>query len=99
MGNVPGANRIITEAYAGEPIPSDRNPAASMNRLPLETRYRMVASYGDVWVIRDENTDKLVRNIENRGGDVSVLTVTGIHDDPSHFNSHDLVDFADTCAQ
>jgi hypothetical protein len=99
MDNVPGADRIISDAFAGEPVPSDRNPATSMSKLPLDTRYRMVASYGDPWVVRDENTDKLMRNIENRGGQVSVLTVTGIHDDPSHFDNNDLVDFADTCAQ
>lgn len=99
MSKVPAANRIIAEAYAGAPVPVDRNPATSMNKLSLDTRYRMVASYGDVWVVRDENTDELMRNIENRGGDASVLTVTGIHDDPSHFNSHDLDDFAATCVQ
>jgi len=96
MRNVPGATRIIAEAYGG-PVPVDRNPADQMNRLPTETRYRMVSSYGDPWVIRAENTDKLVRNLENRGGKVSVLTVTGTHDDPSHFDAHDLVDYAATC--
>jgi hypothetical protein len=98
MDAVPGGTRIISDAYAGEAIPADRNPAATLDQLPLETRYRMVASYGDTWVIRDQNTDLLASSITARGGDASVLTVTGIHDDPSHFNNRDLVTFADTCA-
>lgn len=99
MGNVPGATRIISAAYGGEPVPADRNPATQLSQLPIQTRYRMVSSYEDPWVIRTENTDKLASNLQSRGGDVSVLTVTGIHDDPSHFNARDLVDFAKTCAQ
>lgn len=98
MSNVPGGSGIIRAAYGGKPVPSERNPAEQLDRLPLETRYRMVSSYEDPWVLRTENTDRLVRNLENRGGDVSVLTVTGIHDDPTHFDNRDLVDFAETCA-
>lgn len=41
----------------------------------------------------------LVSSLQARGGDVSVLSVTGTHDDPSHFNARDLVSFAQGCAQ
>ena len=42
MDAVPGANRIIYEAYGGEPIPDDRNPAMNIDsvleRHPLPVR-------------------------------------------------------------
>ena len=50
MGAVPGANRIIKEAFDGQPIPSDRNPALNIDRFSTKTRYRLVASVNDQWV-------------------------------------------------
>lgn len=97
MNAVPGAKRIIAEAYGGEPVPADRNPATSLDQLPVDTRYRMVASYGDPWVIRSQNTDRLEQSLVERGADATVLTVTGVHADPSHFDNRDLIDFADAC--
>jgi hypothetical protein len=45
----------------------------------------------------DENTRPLVRKLSARGADVSLLTVDGLHDDPSHFNARDLVAYANSC--
>jgi hypothetical protein len=99
MGAVPGARRIIKEAYDGRPIPADRNPALNIDQLPATTRYRLVASVNDVWVRFDENAGPLAKGLEKRGAEVSILPVTGTHDDPLHFNSGDLIDFASTCGQ
>lgn len=97
MDAVPRANRIIDEAYGGRPIPADRNPALNIDKLSTETRYRMVASVNDQWVRYDENTGLMADGLEARGAEVSILPVTGTHDDPLHFNVGDLVDFASTC--
>ena len=96
MGNVPGANRIISEAYGGE-VPADRNPVDNVDRLPLETRYRMVASRGDTWVFFDKNAGPLARGLEKRGGEASIHEVQGTHDHPSHWDADDLVAFANSC--
>ena len=45
-----------------------------------------------------ENTGRLADGLEARGAEVSILTVHGTHDDPSHFDAEDLVDFAESCA-
>jgi hypothetical protein len=45
---VPGADRIIREAFGGE-VPPDRNPVNTITALPTATRYRMVTSPGDTW--------------------------------------------------
>ncbi len=97
MGAVPGANRIIDEAYGGEPIPGDRNPARNIDAFSTDTRYRFVASQADQWVRFDENTGPMVTSLEARGAQVSVLEVYGSHDDPSHFDVGDLVEFAAGC--
>jgi hypothetical protein len=97
MDAVPGATRIIDDAFDGQPIPADRNPALNIDKFSTETRYRMVASVNDQWVRYDENTGLLADALEDRGADVSILPVTGTHDDPLHFNVSDLVDFAATC--
>jgi hypothetical protein len=99
MGNVPGAKRIISEAYGGEPVPEDRNPARNVDRFSTETTYRFVASKSDPWVIYDENAGKLSAALEERGADTSLLEVFGPHDDPSHFNVDDLVEFSRGCAK
>jgi hypothetical protein len=97
MGAVPGASRIIKAAFDGQPVPADRNPARNIDTFSTETRYRLVASVDDEWVRFDENAGLLAKGLEERGAEVSILPVTGSHDDPLHFNVSDLVDFAGTC--
>jgi hypothetical protein len=72
MGNVPGANRIIREAFGGD-VPDDRNPVNTIDRLPTSTRYRMVTSPGDTWVPTSENARRLAAGLEARGYFVRVL--------------------------
>jgi hypothetical protein len=97
MDNVPGADRIIREAFNG-PVPHDRNPVDNIASLPTETRYRFVASPEDTWVFRTENTDRIATGLEARGAEVSILDAHGTHDDASHWDAEDLVKFADSCA-
>lgn len=97
MGNVPGARRIIREAFGG-PVPRDRNPVDNVASMPTETRYRFVASPQDTWVFKATNTDPVANGLRARGAQVSVLTARGTHDDPSHWNAEDLVKFARSCA-
>jgi hypothetical protein len=96
MGNVPGADRIIREAFGGE-VPFDRNPVNTIDRMPTQTRYRMVTSPGDTWVREPENTGRLASGLAARGADVTVFTVHGTHADPSHFDADDLLRFAASC--
>lgn len=96
MDNVPGANRIISEAFGG-PVPFDRNPVNLIDQMPTSTRYRMVTSPEDTWVKESENTGPLAAGLRARGAEVSVLTVHGTHDDPSHFDVDDLLGFAQSC--
>jgi hypothetical protein len=96
MDNVPGADRIIRQAFHGK-VPHDRNPVDNIAGLSVETRYRFVASPEDTWVFRDQNTDRLAAGLRARGADVSILTVHGTHDDDSHWDAEDLVEFAETC--
>jgi alpha/beta superfamily hydrolase len=96
MTNVPGATRIIKEAYAGA-VPFDRNPINTMDELPTSTRYRFVTSPEDTWVTEADNTAKISAALQARGADVSVFVVHGTHDDPSHFDNEDLLAFAKTC--
>lgn len=97
MDAVPGAKRIIAEAYDNQPIPADRNPALNLDSFSTDTRYRLVASVNDEWVRYEENTGLFAERMEEGGADVSILPVTGTHDDPLHFNVRDLIDFANTC--
>jgi hypothetical protein len=96
MQNVPGAVRIIREAFGGD-VPFDRNPVNTIDQLPTTTRYRMVTSPGDTWVRESENTSRLAAGLSARGADVTVLQVHGTHDDPSHFDVDDLLGFAAAC--
>jgi hypothetical protein len=96
MQNVPGAVRIIREAFGGD-VPYDRNPVNTIDEMPTSTRYRMVTSPDDTWVRESENTDRLAVGLEARGAQVSVLHVHGTHDDPSHFDVDDLLEFAASC--
>jgi hypothetical protein len=65
--------------------------------MPTRTRYRMVTSPEDTWVRESQNTGPLATGLESRGADVTVLTVHGTHDDPSHFDVDDLLAFAPSC--
>jgi hypothetical protein len=98
MDNVPGGPRFIADAFGGD-VPADRNPVQNLDKLPVDMRYRIVSSRQDQWVMWDENTRPLYRKLTARGAEVSLLTVTGLHDDPSHFNARDLVDFANSCLE
>ncbi|WP_205471648.1 hypothetical protein [Nocardioides sp. SYSU D00038] len=98
MGNVPGANRIISEAYGGQPVPADRNPVENIGSYSTDTVYRMVSSFQDTWVPRTTNAGRLAEGLAARGAEVSILDVVGGHDDPSHFNATDLVTFGSRCA-
>lgn len=97
MGKVPGGRRFINAAFQG-PVPVDRDPVRNLATLPTDTRYRVVASRDDHWVMYDENSGPLVDTLTARGAEVSVLQAHGLHDDPSHWNARDLVEFADACA-
>ena len=96
MDNVPGADRIISEAFGGA-VPYDRNPVNVIDSMPTSTRYRLVTSPEDTWVRERDNSGKLAGGLQARGADVSVLTVHGTHDDPSHFDINDLLAFAESC--
>lgn len=96
MDNVPGADRIIKEAYGGA-VPEDRNPVNTISQLPTQTRYRMVTSPEDTWVRETQNTAKLAAGLQERGAQVSIFVVHGTHDDPSHFDNEDLLKFAASC--
>lgn len=96
MDEVPGGPGYIKRAYGGA-VPADRNPVANVDRLPARTRYRIVSSEEDEWVVWDENTRPLVTGLEARGVETSVLDVEGPHADPSHFSARDLVAFARSC--
>ncbi len=98
MEKVPGGPGYIRRAYGGGPVPADRNPIANVDRLPTETRYRVVSSKQDEWVDYAENTRPLVDQLRGRGADISLLDVKGGHADPSHWNARDLVAYADSCA-
>lgn len=96
MDTVPGAPRNIRKAYGGSP-PSDRDPIQNVASLPSDVRYRVVASPEDPLVDYNENVTPLVAGLELRGAEVSSLPVTGGHEDPSHWNAKDLLDFAESC--
>lgn len=96
MQNVPTAPRFIGLAYGGN-IPPDRNPVDNVDSLPLDVRYRVVASPDDQWVPLAENAGTLASQLDARGADITYLPAEGPHEDPSHWNADDLVDFADSC--
>lgn len=97
MDAVPTGRRFITAAYGGN-VPPDRNPVKNLAELPTDVRYRVVASPDDDWVPIDQNGGALVSQLDARGVDVSYLAATGAHQDPSHFDTGDLVEFADSCS-
>ena len=96
MDNVPGGRKFIASAYDGT-VPTERDPVRNLASLPLDIRYRVVASKDDSWVLYRENSEPLIATLVDRGADVSLLPARGLHDDPSHWDAHDLTSFADDC--
>ena len=96
MDNVPGGRKFIASAYDGS-VPTERDPVRNLASLPLDTRYRVVASKDDHWVLYDENSEPLIDTLVERGAEVSLLPARGLHEDPSHWNAPDLISFADGC--
>lgn len=91
--NVPKAQEQIRAAW-GSGISAAYIPAQNLDKLPQQAKYRIVTSPQDTWVPATANAALL--DAEERL-DVSALTVTGEHGDPSHFNPADLAVFADGC--
>ena len=96
MQEVPGGPGFIRTAFDG-PVPPERNPVANLDALPVQTRYRVVASKQDRWLDYRENAGLLMRTLATRGAEVSELPVRGHHSDPSHWNAADLLAFANSC--
>jgi hypothetical protein len=96
MDHVPGGRRSIATAYDGS-VPTERDPVRNLASLPVEIHYRVVASKDDHWVRYDQNSERLIEALIDRGADVSLLPARGLHEDPSHWNGPDLVRFADEC--
>lgn len=96
LNEVPGGPGYIFKAFDG-PVPPERNPVKNVSRLPRETRYRVVSSREDHWVIYDENSGPLIDKLHEFGVEVSELEAVGLHDDPSHWQPRDLVSFANSC--
>lgn len=63
-------------------------PASSFRNVPMEAW----ASYGDTMVPRSRNSDALVKH---QVANLTLLTATGDHGDPSHFHPADVVAFFD----
>ena len=78
-------------------MPVDRNPVRNFDVLPSGIRYRVVASPDDQWVPINQNGGALVSSLNKRGVDVTYLLASGPHEDPSHWNSTDLLQFANSC--
>ena len=87
---------VVAEAFGGD-VPADRNPVNTIDQLPTTTRYRIVASPEDTWVVESQNSDRLAAGLQARGAEATVFQVHGTHDDPSHFDVDDLVRFATSC--
>lgn len=98
MDKVPGGPGYIKKAYAGA-VPPERDPVKNLDSLSIATRYRVVASPQDHWVIYDQNAGPLINTLESNGAAVSLLEAEGLHMDPSHFNNFDVVDFANSCVE
>lgn len=96
MDKVPGGPGYIKNAYAGR-VPRERDPIRNLESLSIATRYRVVASPDDHWVLYDQNAAPLIRTLRENGAAVSLLEAEGLHMDPSHFNNFDVVDFAKSC--
>ena len=100
MQRVPGGPRFIATAFdlgRGDRVPRGRIPVDNIDKLPLDTRWRVVASTEDDWVPIDQNGGALAYGLDQRGAEVTYLPAQGRHEDPSHFVASDVVAFADTC--
>lgn len=90
VGNVAGSSVEIGRAYTGE-VPPKWNPALNIAALPPIT-YRVLASPQDTRVPAALNGDRLTALPAT-----TYQAVSGEHGDPSHFNSTDLLTFAQGC--
>lgn len=97
VASVPDASEQITEAHGGEPSASS-NPARGLDRLPADTRYRVLYSESDTWVPAEDHAIPMLEALESVGATVGALEVTGEHGDPSHFDADDLANFAASCS-
>ena len=73
------------------------DPIKQVGELPWATKYRVVGSLEDQWVHYGQNAGKLIAGLRERGMDVSSFRATGPHEDPSHFNDADFLQFASSC--
>ncbi len=96
MSTVPGAPGYIHSAYQGKP-PLGRDPVHNVARLPADVDYRVIGSQEDPLVRFGQNVAPLVRGLRDRGVDVSLRIATGGHVNASHWNSEDLLTFANSC--
>ena len=96
MDAVPTGNKYIGLAYGGT-VPAERNPVRNVAALPADVRYRVVASPDDTWVPINENGGALISQLNARGVDATYVAASGRHEDPSHWDSGDLVEFARSC--
>ncbi|MBS42992.1 MAG: hypothetical protein CMH83_07535 [Nocardioides sp.] len=97
MDRVPTARKYIAAAYGGE-VPVERDPVRNTDGLPVDVRYRVVASPDDKWVPIDENGGAVASRLAARGAEVTYFLAHGAHNDPSHWDATDLVNFANACA-
>lgn len=95
VARVPDSGKQILAAYGG-PVPASSIPARNIAHLPA-VKYRIVSSPDDTWVPARKNAAVLAAGLKASGGEVSTLAAKGEHGDPSHFNSADLLAFADGC--
>lgn len=93
---VPDAVDQIAEAHNGQPADTS-SPAAGLDQIPADTRYRVLYSPDDTWVPATSNALPLIESLEARGAEVEAVEVEGEHGHPSHFNADDLAAFAATC--
>ena len=96
MDGVPLADKWIRRSF-GRDVPPERDPIRSVDALPTETRYRLIASRDDPQVVYAENAEPFVESLSAAGADVEPVLVYGGHQDEEHFNGRDVLSFANTC--
>lgn len=96
VGSVKNSAKQIAESYAGASAAAG-NPALHLAGLPRTTKYRIVASPNDTMVPAVANANALEAYLATNGYQVSSMTASGEHGDPSHFVGADLAAFAAGC--
>lgn len=77
---------------------SEANASKHLKSLPMETRYRVLASPQDTAVLKKQHAAPLAKYLDANGYKVSALTVEGEHGHTSHFNGLDLLEFSKKCS-